>query len=162
VLRPFDEKDVPGIAEACADPDTGRFIPGIPVPYTEADALRYLELTREWARDGDRLPLAIADAETDELLGAIDLHLGEEASIGYWVAPSARGRGVATRALVLLAGWALAEGGVERLGLTTHAENVASQRVAEKSGFVRVGTVRHDPPLAGDRRETVVYERRRS
>jgi RimJ/RimL family protein N-acetyltransferase len=59
-----------------------------------------------------------------------------------------------------LADWALTEGGVGRLELTTHADNVASQRVAEKAGFSRVGSVRHDPPLRGDRRETVVFERR--
>ncbi len=158
-LRPFEDGDVPAIAAACDDPDTARFIPGMPCPYTEDDARRYVELCRGWWAAGERCARAIVDAETGELLGSIDVRLGEEGSIGYWVAPGARGRGVATRALVLLSGWALAEGGVRRLELTTHPENVASQRVAEKAGFRRVG-VREDDHAFGDgRRESVLFER---
>jgi len=139
LLRAFEDKDVPAIVETCRDPDTARFIPHIPVPYGEQDARRYLELTREWERDGARLALAIADAETDDLLGAIDVRVAQEGTIGYWIRPAARNRGVATRALTLLSRWAASEGGVQRLQLTTHPDNEASQRVAEKAGFRVVG-----------------------
>jgi len=101
--------------------------------------------------------MAIADHETGGLVGAIELRLGEEGSIGYWVAPRVRGRGVATRALILLARWAVTEGGVERLVLTTHPENIASQRVAEKAGFVREGVLRSDLRFREGRRDSILY-----
>lgn len=158
VLRPFSAGDVSGIVEACRDEDTARFVPHIPVPYTEDDARRYVDETREWASSGDRIPLAIADAETDALLGAIDVRLGEEGSIGYWIAPSARNRGVATRALELLSRWAGREGGVNRLLLTTHPDNVASQRVAEKAGFRRTGVVERHLRFRDGTDQVVVFE----
>jgi RimJ/RimL family protein N-acetyltransferase len=160
-LRPFRERDLPGIVAFCNDPDTQRFIPSIPTPYDEGDARAYLAFCAECWAEGSRLPFAIADVDTDAYVGSIDVRLGAEGSIGYGVAPWARGRGIATRALRLLADWALSAGGVRRLELTTHADNAASRRVAEKAGFSRVGAVAHDPPLRGDRWETVVYERRR-
>ena len=140
-LRPFRDDDVRGIVEACRDPDTARFIPHIPIPYEDQDAERYLGLTREWTRDGSRLALAIADPQTDELLGAIDVRVADEGTIGYWIHPDARNRGVATRALKLLSRWAVEEAGVKRLQLTTHPENQASQRVAEKAGFHQIGAL---------------------
>lgn len=156
-LRRFDPGDDARIVEACSDPETARFIPLVPAPYTQSDAEAYRRLADELRAEGGRIPLAVADAETDVLVGSIELRLGEVGSIGYWVHPEARGRGLATRALVLLSRWALAEGGVERLELTTHPENVASQRVAEKAGFVREGTLRSHIRLREGRRDSVLF-----
>src|SRR3712207_4021830 len=94
VLRRFRPDDVPAIAAACADPETARFTIHIPSPYTEEHARAYLELCEQGWERNERRPFAIAHAHTGELLGAIDVRLGEVGSIGYWVAPWARGRGV--------------------------------------------------------------------
>jgi RimJ/RimL family protein N-acetyltransferase len=158
VLRPFTDADVPAIARACADPEVTRFIPHIPTPYSEDDARAYVQFTTELHEDGNRLPFAIEDAQTGELLGAIDVRLGDEGSIGYWTGPWARNRGVATKALSLLSQWALDEGGVRRLLLLTHPANRASQRVAEKAGFRRVGMTRDHLPFQDGTTDAVVFE----
>jgi predicted metal-dependent phosphoesterase TrpH len=62
------------------------------------------------------------------------------------VAREARGSGIATEAVRAAVAWAH-EQGIRTLTLTAHPENVASLRVAEKAGFVRVGLVQHDPPF---------------
>ena len=64
------------------------------------------------------------------------------AEIGYWVRAEARGRGVATRAVRLAAGWAFDQGDVVRLQLRADVHNRASQRVAENAGFQREGVLR--------------------
>jgi len=156
-LRRFREGDVPRIVEACSDADTARFIPLIPVPYGELEAKAYLQMTEQQWSTGERLPYAVADRITDVLLGAIDISVGESGSVGYWIHPDTRGRGVATRALVLLSRWALTAGGVERLALTTHPENVASQRVAEKAGFVREGVLRAHIRFREGRRDSLLF-----
>ena len=61
------------------------------------------------------------------------------AQTGYWVAPEARGRGLAGTALVLLSRWALATLPLIRLQLFTDVDNPASMRVAERAGFARGG-----------------------
>ena len=157
LLRFLEPADVPAIAAACVDPEIARFTTEIPQPYTEADASGYVAFAADEWRTGTTRPLAIADDRTATFLGAIDVRLGDEGSIGYWVAPGARCRGVATRALRLLSRWAVTHGGVERLVLTTHPENVASQRVAEKAGFVREGVLRSHMAYRECRRDSVLF-----
>lgn len=157
LLRPFREEDIPAIAAACSDSEIARFVPGIPQPYTEKHACEFVRRCEEVLGAGSGWPGAIADAKTDVFFGAIEVGLGDCGSIGYWVATEARGRGVATSALVLLSRWALREGAVERLELTTHPENVASQRVAEKAGFVREGVLRSHIRFREGRRDSVLF-----
>ncbi|MGH3621317.1 MAG: GNAT family N-acetyltransferase, partial [Sciscionella sp.] len=68
------------------------------------------------------------------------------ASPSYWVAAKARGRGVATAALRLMLGEAIARD-THRVELEIHRDNAASRRVAEKLGFFLVGTTKH--PVLG-------------
>lgn len=53
----------------------------------------------------------------------------------YGMAPSARGRGIASRALRLATEWALTEGGFNRVELRIGEDHSVSRRVAEKAGF---------------------------
>jgi len=58
------------------------------------------------------------------------------AALGYWVAEWGRGRGLATRALVIASKWAIEFLDPPELFLETLEGNVASERVAEKAGYV--------------------------
>jgi ribosomal-protein-alanine N-acetyltransferase len=61
------------------------------------------------------------------------------ARVGYRVAESAAGRGLATAALRELCRLAAERHGVTRLEAATSDQNLASQRVLAKAGFVPVG-----------------------
>lgn len=158
LLRPIDKDDERAVYEACQDTEIQRWIQVIPSPYTEADASAYVsEARRRWA-DRKAGTFAIVDATSGELLGSIGVRLGEIGAVGYWVKREARGRGVASRALRLLSGWAVTEGGVERLELLTNPENLASQRVAEKAGFRREGLLRSRMRRRdGQRSDSVIF-----
>ncbi len=158
VLRAPQERDVPAIVAACADPEIPRFIPLIPSPYTAADGLAYVVAAREQWSTGESRPFVILEAGTDALLGAVGIGIGARPTVGYWLAPQARGRGVATRAVRLVVDWARREHGVSRIELYTHPDNGASQRVAERAGFRRAGSVVHDPPFKDGTTEAFRYE----
>ena len=151
LLRPYERGDVAAIVAACQDPEISRWT-SVPSPYSEADALAWLESDEEET-------FAIVDRSTGELLGSIGVRYldGGTAETGYWVRREARGRGVATRALVLLARWALTEKELARFQLRADVENEASQRVAERAGFVREGVLRSSLELKGERRDVVMY-----
>jgi RimJ/RimL family protein N-acetyltransferase len=139
-LRRWRPDDVPAIYDACQDPEIVRHT-YVPQPYTLADAEGYVALcTDAWAK-GTAAGFAIADAATDGVLGTISRPPleGHRACFGYWLAPEARGRGVATRALRLIVDWTLVTSDVIRLELYTDLDNPASGRVAERAGFVREG-----------------------
>jgi RimJ/RimL family protein N-acetyltransferase len=151
LLRPFGEDDIPAIVAACQDPEIPRWT-GVPSPYTEDDARAFLRQVEETA-------FAITDRRSGELIGAIGVREVDQANaqIGYWVKREARGRGVATRALGLVSRWALEELGAGRVQLFTEPGNVASQRVAEKAGFVREGVLRRYLNIQGERRDGVIF-----
>ena len=95
------------------------------------------------------------------MAGSISLqHIDPEArtgEIGYYLAPECRGRGLATRALVLLAGHALGELGLQTVHLHAATANGASQRVAERAGFARLGVAVEPLVLKGRPVEVVRF-----
>jgi ribosomal-protein-alanine N-acetyltransferase len=79
--------------------------------------------------------------EDGTVVGRFNLYRVEDrsAEVGYRVAKNVAGRGVATSALRELRRLAVEQYGLEMLRAATSNENVASQRVLEKAGFVYVG-----------------------
>jgi RimJ/RimL family protein N-acetyltransferase len=159
-LRPWREGDIAAQLAAFGDPVFERFSDW--APRTESDAIRFLA-DQEVARlRGEQLELALVEPrDADVLLGGASLNnvsLSQgRAAVGYWLAPEARGRGLATRAVRLLARWAFDGVGVARLELTCGPDNHASQRVAARCGFAREGLLRSHVPFKGGRRDTVVF-----
>ena len=154
--------DVPNRIMAFADPSILRFSWPRTTPYTEADARNFFIEQEEARLRGEELSFAFAEPEdTTVVLGGgsvygIDLDQGR-ASVGYWVSPEARGRGVATHATRLLASWSFNALGIARLELTCGPDNEASQRVALRCGFIREGMLRSHMPFKGGRRDTVMF-----
>jgi RimJ/RimL family protein N-acetyltransferase len=137
-LRPVRESDVQAIARACQDPEIARWLPNLPHPYRVEDARSFVELATDGREHGREWAFAIVD-DTDTLLGVINVRLTEEPpTVGYWLAREARGRGIATAATVAISQWTFETFQPPRLALHAEPENLASVRVAEKSGFVRV------------------------
>ncbi len=159
VLRAPEEGDAEAVRDACQDPEIPRWIPVIPQPYTDQSARDFINWSRETLERGS-YSFVIVDAGTGELLGAIGMGVNglmKIGHIGYWVAAPARRRGIASRALRLLAGWAL-EQDFGRVELITDPDNIASQRVAEKVGFGREGVMRaHTLHRDGRRRDAVLF-----
>ena len=62
--------------------------------------------------------------------------------IGYGLVPSERGRGYGTEATQLMVDYLFLSKDIVRIIATTHTKNVISQKVLEKVGFKREGTMR--------------------
>jgi len=151
-LRRFTLDDVPAITRACQDPEILRWIPVIPRPYTDEDARSFVT--------AEDLGHQFAIVEQGELIGSIGMRVNQFATghIGYWCAKEARGRGLTSRALRLVARFGLEELGLGRLELITDPDNLASQRVAEKVGFTREAVLRsHLLHPDGRRRDSVMF-----
>jgi RimJ/RimL family protein N-acetyltransferase len=161
-LRPWRESDVPANFAAFSDPTVQRFSYARAEPYTEADALAYvIDAAGGWqAGTGAEFACVAPDDDAAILGGAsvYDIDAGQaRAGVGYWLAPHGRGRGIATRAIRLLARWAFDDLAIARLQITCGPDNLASQRVAERAGFTREGVLRSHYPFKGGRRDTVVF-----
>jgi precorrin-6Y C5,15-methyltransferase (decarboxylating) len=158
-LRPLTKADADDVAAACQDEQIQRWLP-LPRRYSRADAEWFIGTFGPRLRDsGAGIVFAIESAGT--LAGVIDLKDVDwslmSAKVGYWVAPWARGRGAASEATRALCLWALREYDFERLELWAATGNVASQRAAQKAGFVREGVARNGGKLHDGRADMVMY-----
>jgi RimJ/RimL family protein N-acetyltransferase len=102
---------------------------------------------KEWSA-GREYDFAIL--EGGSIIGGIGLRcprpdrgIGE---MGYWVRSDVTGRGYASEAARAMVGFGFGTLGLYRLELRTGMKNAPSQRVAEKLGFRREGTLRRGCP----------------
>lgn len=148
-LRPGWPEDAPVLAQAIAHEQVAFKLSRLPWPYTEAHALEWLSTPKS----GTDVTLLIFAHEqpTARLVGGIGLHPteGDGIEIGYWLTPSAWGRGYATEAGHAVLGMAQHALGLRRLVGRHFLDNPASGKVLRKLGFRPTGTGRL-PCLARD------------
>src|SRR3954470_305849 len=146
-LRRWMPGDASFLLEASSDPAVRRYSLSRLRPFTADEAQQQLRDCESYRLTTDALSrpsgsLVIADAATGSPLGQCGIDgwsTGEVAQIGYWLAPKARGRGIATRAVVQLTNW-LVDLGARRVILTIVEDNQSSMRVAQRAGFRLQGT----------------------
>ena len=79
------------------------------------------------------------------------------AEVGYALTSRHQGQGAMTRALAILLEEAFTRTGLERIEARCALSNLASQRVLEKSGFLREGRLRGYFRLRGERVDNYLY-----
>jgi RimJ/RimL family protein N-acetyltransferase len=144
-LRRWRSDDAEAIAAACQDPLIPRWTT-VPSPYGIDDARGWLASHAELICAAELAPFAVTIADDPAPAGSVALQRFAwqhgRGEVGYWLAAPARGRGVMSRAVRLLAGWGFDTLGLRRIDLLTDVANEPSQRVAERAGFRREGVLR--------------------
>jgi RimJ/RimL family protein N-acetyltransferase len=137
-LRPWYPEDAASLVPALADQRMHEFLV-LPNPYTEADAHAWTT-DLGWAsrRHGTGLGVAVADTETDRVVGSAGLQLPGpsqvSAEIGYLIYPEHQGHGFAAELSLMLAAWAFAHR-VARVQIRAAVGNLASIKSAGNAGF---------------------------
>ncbi len=142
-LRPFAPSDASGYAALNREPENVRWSASS-AGMSETEALRSIEgtIAAGW-RSGSTRRLAIIGPD-GALAGTTALHnvRNGSASLGIKLTAAARGRGLATRAVQLMIGYAFGPAGLQVLHWHAVVGNEPSRRLAERAGFQLEGTVR--------------------
>ncbi len=144
-----------------ADPEVRRFT-RIAEPPPDGFARDWIAAYVAARRDGSREGFAALDGDGRfvglGLAPGIDRAAGE-LELGYIVAGTARGRGVATQILRLLTRWAFDEVEAQRVYLIIDVKNPASARVAERCGYRLEGVMRSIHVKEGQRADAGLWSR---
>ncbi|MFC8731361.1 GNAT family N-acetyltransferase [Luteimicrobium sp. NPDC057192] len=136
VLTPDDWRLEVALSRTPDVPRWTYYPPGLPDDAARLRVARSLDR----ARDGLAYRYVVVGAD-EEALGSVGTTIPEGVpEVFYALLPAGRGRGLATRAVVALADWALA-GGHDEVRLYTLEGNEASEAVARRAGFVAADTV---------------------
>ncbi|WP_238993522.1 GNAT family N-acetyltransferase [Nocardioides caldifontis] len=107
-------------------------------------------------------PLVVLD-DDGEIVGRLNVTgivrgAFQSANLGYWIAQSANGRGLATSAVAAAKELAFGELGLHRLQAATLLHNTASQKVLERNGFVRIGMAPAYLSIAGRWQDHLLFQ----
>jgi RimJ/RimL family protein N-acetyltransferase len=143
-LRQFTSADIPWVFEVSQDTALQQFVQ-LPSPYLTEHARFFVECVAiEKVASGERAEFLVENARTGERLGRVGLGMNGDATaeVGYWVAPAARGHGVAPQAVRAICRWAFATRQLDLIEWRAEIGNDASRRVAQKAGFLMEGQLR--------------------
>ena len=154
-LRVMEKEDLPLFVEWV----------NIPEVFGEYNPLRQISRA-EIEKDYDKGTLELTDFIIEKKDGSkvglichftLTHPVGKMLEIGYSLVPSERGKGYGTDAVGIMVDFLFLSKSIERVQACTDARNVASQRVLEKSGFKREGTMRKYLFIRGEWRDAYLY-----
>lgn len=153
VLRPLRVGDLDDLFAIYSDREVMRFWSS-PAHDSRERTERLLREIADGIEAGRLLEWGIAERSEDRVIGTVTLFRLEpqhrRAEIGYALARSAWGRGLATEALSLVIRFAFEELRLHRLEADADPRNERSLRVLARQGFRREGTQRERYWLAGE------------
>ena len=154
-LRVMEKEDLPLFAEWVNMPEV----------FGEYNPLRQISRA-EIEKDYDKGTLELTDFIIEKKDGSkvglichftLTHPVGKMLEIGYSLVPSERGKGYGTEAVGIMVDFLFLSKSIERVQACTDARNVASQRVLEKAGFKREGTMRKYLFIRGEWRDAYLY-----
>lgn len=161
-IRPWRESDAPALARALDDAAIhANLRDGLPLPYTEADALEFIRAMLA-AAPGSVYAFAVeVDGEAAGSIGIYrqqNIH-GRTAELGYYLAQAHWGRGIMSAAVRAACEEVFAHSDILRIFAEPFAENAASCRLLEKAGFLLEGTMRKNAVKNGRVLDMRLYAR---
>jgi RimJ/RimL family protein N-acetyltransferase len=157
-LRVMEREDADFLAESINDIDFDSEF--LPVRQTsKAEVMRKFDNPPQVALVCERQRFII-EKKDGTRVGTIAYWLAQPErfmEIGYDVVREERGKGCGTEAVQLIVDYLFLSKDIVRIQALTDARNKASQRVLEKAGFKREGTLREAGFVRGHRTDAYVY-----
>jgi RimJ/RimL family protein N-acetyltransferase len=157
-LRRAVPADAPDVVEVYNEADIQHWMLWEPEVVDEAEALANIARSEEAWAEGSWAVFRIVVG--GHVVGGANLHFlpYDVAEASYFLRASARGGGIATRALLMLTDWGFRERGQARVFLRCNPENTASRALAERAGFTYEGLERRSAAYPDGRRfDSCVY-----
>lgn len=146
-IRKWEKSDAAALSKLLSDTRLlNNLRDGIPYPYTESDALEYIEAILSADQNETFAYAIILDGELVGSVGAFrqgNIHR-RTAEIGYYLAYSHWGKGIMTEAVKQLCDIIFMQSDILRIFAEPFEKNISSQRVLEKAGFKFEGVMRQN------------------
>lgn len=158
-LREHTTDDTDAFFEYYGNPNVGRYIMA-DTPKTREDADQEMHYCRNLFRFKRGLYWSLAQKSDDKMVGAIGLHINNynrRAELHYDLAEALWGKGLVAKALLGIIPYCFDTMKLNRLEAVTLPDNMASQRVLEKCGFVREGVLHNYKFYDGQSLDVIMF-----
>jgi ribosomal-protein-alanine N-acetyltransferase len=157
ILREMLLEDAPALHPMFSDAETMRFM--YMLPHTTVEETQH-HLWHDKHRHEGTCYWTIVRRDTDEAIGTIGFLGGTSIpGMGYIIRRDQWGEGIVVEAAQAALAYGFTELGYDRVELWINEQNTASQRVADKLGFTRVGRLRQRYHWEDEQHVMLVYGR---
>jgi RimJ/RimL family protein N-acetyltransferase len=164
-LRPLRLTDAAAVSAGADDPDIVNFAIWAN-PFTEEHARRWILKSEVGRQAGQYFALALLDARTDEFAGVLGVNLIDHQALTaeqfLWLIPSARRKGLANHATLLLDRWIFENTPISRMVAVALVENEPARRQLPTIGYTEEGILRGGAVHHGERHDSVQFSLLRS
>jgi len=160
LLRRVAETDVPEIKALRGNPETMKFIPR-PLVTTDDEALEHFKMIDEKIENNTGINWAITIKGNSKLIGIIGHYRiqpeNHRCEIGYMILPEYNGQGITTEAIKAVLEYGFEDLNMHSIEAVIDPDNVASERVLQKNGFVKEAHILENELWDGKFWDTVIY-----
>ena len=144
-LRPWTDQDYEALAHICNHIDRTYLSDTIPNPYHLEDAKEYIAMANQ---SEGQTGIYRAILNDGKIVGNISVVKKKyirkkDSELGYYLGKEFCSRGIMTEAVRQILLLSFKQLDIIRISAYTFAENIASQRVLEKNGFIKEGIARN-------------------
>jgi len=160
-LKQLSLKDSKLITEYLQDREMSEHTTTIPFPYTEKDAIWWINNSFEKFKNDKGFVFGIFLNETNILIGTIDLNINNETKIGnfgYWTAKAFWDKGYMTEALKVVLNFGFSTLNLKEITAVHSVANPASGKVMLKAGMTKTENVLKLKMSDGSIRSSVHYQ----
>lgn len=161
-LRSWRSDDAIALAEAGNHKEITQYLRStFPNPYTIADANFFIQLCQSKSTQEE---LQYAIVYDDKICGGIGLTFQNDlncrnAELGYWLTPTAQGRGIVREAVHQICEIGFQKYHLLRIYAEVFSKHTASRRVLEKNGFQIEGVLKNRIWKSGQCYDALLYAR---
>ena len=159
-LRRVVKKDVNEVFALRSNPETMKYIPR-PLLVTKEDALEHIKMIDAKIENNEGINWAIISKDNQNLIGIIGLYRIKpehfRAEIGYMLLPEHHGKGITTESIKEAVNYGFEIMKLHSIEAIIDSDNYASERVLQKSGFVKEAHLKENEYYEGRFLDTVIY-----
>ena len=160
MLRRMDKIDVKEIFAMRSNPEIMKYI-ARPLAKNEEEALEHLALIDSGIEKNEAINWAITIKDSSKLVGIIGFyrtkHEDYRSEIGYILLPEVHGKGIASEAVEIVVDFGFNEMKLHSIEAVIDPENIASEKVLQKNGFIKEGHFKENGFFDGKFIDSVVY-----
>lgn len=159
-LRRIDENDVAEVLALRGNPEIMKYIPR-PLAKTEENALEHITMINEKIDTNIGINWGITIKGNPKIIGIIGHYRiqpeNHRAEIGYMSLPEYNGKGYITEAIKAVVTYGFEQMNLHSIEAVIDPENIASERVLQKNGFVKEAHILENEYWEGKFWDTVIY-----
>lgn len=159
-LTELKAEDIPEIVKYASNKSISDFTLNLPFPYSEKDAVYWINLANQGFKNGTNLIFGIRLKPDNNFIGGIGLTIERKfnrAEIGYWIAEPFWRKGYTTEATKSIIKFGFDNLDLNKFTSSHLAKNPASGKVMEKSGMTKEGELKEHILKNSEYHDLVLY-----